>query len=638
MKHLFSFFFFSLLCIVTVFSQSWQFANTFGGLPGIDTDNSNEPYNLVVDNDDNTYIYGNYGELTTFNDSTLIHYNDGRKGNFLVKYSCDGNIEWSKAIANTENRDESASWMEIKDNHIFLQGHIYMSPEDQIFFLDTLVDGATLLENYPDNNTYPWEPYRNYTYIIKLDLDGNIIDYHLLSNYRDYTTSEHTYGVFNANTQMRIPFHIDNDGNFFLTAYLDNYQDSQIICDNLIITEHLPISETTFPQTYLLKFDSEFSFQWIKPMSLGVSDANINNTYIRFNDITNDSENNLYIAGSLSTSSTNIATYPIFVELENNILLESCMKSYKIGFILKYNSNGDLIWAKQSKNYGEHSFSEFESIVVNNNDIYIGGTATQVGYLVDDVGTIFGDNDTLITDAGMASNYTGFIAKYDTDGNYHWSFAPNSFKSFISNICVYNDDIYTSVLFETSLSHGDSTYMYVHPNPPYGVRGLALCSWDSNGLPLESQNIHSTCYENNYDLVPYQTRISSNGNMYLTGTLDSTLVFGDYSVSAGEDLRMFIAKFGTECPIVIRDNYSLNPKELITYPVPAISEVTIQIPNNKEISEYTIYDLQGKIISNKKLTCVEENFTIDIKNFLPGKYIILLTSRDDTYTGSFIKQ
>lgn len=638
MKHLISFFIFSLLCISTILAQTWQYANSFGGLPGNGTDNSNEPYNLVVDNDDNTYIYGNYGELTTFNDSTLIHYSDGRKGNFLVKYTCDGEVAWSKAIANTENRDESASWMEIKDDHIYLQGHIYMSPEDQIFFLDTLVDGADLLANFPDNNTYPWEPYRNYTYIIKLDLDGNIIDYHLLSNYRSIATPEILYGVFSAHTQFRIPFHIDNDGNFFLVAYLDNYQETQIICDDLLITEPLLPSETTFPQTYLLKFDSNFDYQWIKTMSLGVSDASINNTYIRFHDITNDNQNNLYIAGSLRTSTISMATYPVFVELENDIFLESCMKSYAVGFILKYDANGDLIWARQSKNYGEHSFSEFESIVVtDNNDIYIGGAATQVGYLVEGVGTIFGVNDTLTTDAGMASNYTGFIAKYDTEGNYHWAFSPNSFKSFISNICVYNDDIYTTVLYETSMTHGDSTYMYVHPNPPYSVRGLALCSWDSNGLPLESHNIQSSCYANNYDLAAYQTRISNQGNAYITGTLDSTLVFGDYPVSAGEDLKMFIAKYGTECPIV-EVTESMSIQELYAYPVPATTQITFQIPNNKNITDFVIYDLQGKIVMSENKTCMQERITINIGDFSSGKYIIYLTTEDNIYTGSFIKQ
>lgn len=166
-------------------AQSWQFAKSFGGQGGSDPSNNNMPNNLVLDDNGNAYVYGTYGAGTQFNDSTLKFFIDGTRGSFIAKFDCAGDVEWFKAVSNSEQRHDQASYLILKDDYLYLSGSCHVDNFYKTWFLDTLVIGSILVQNYPQNSVFPWIPYRDYSYIMKMDLQGNIIDYNLLSMYSD---------------------------------------------------------------------------------------------------------------------------------------------------------------------------------------------------------------------------------------------------------------------------------------------------------------------------------------------------------------------------------------------------------------------------------------------------------------------
>ncbi|MBO4875509.1 MAG: hypothetical protein J5542_09395, partial [Bacteroidales bacterium] len=163
-------------------AQEWQWAKGFGGSCNQSRIN-NQPHNLVLDAEGNSYIYGTYGGGTQFNGEDLPLFADNNCGAFITKFDCGGNVVWYKAIARSGQHNCRAQYMILKNNRLFLQGTVHIDNYYNTYFLDTTVYGSLLeyyYAYYPDSLTFPWIPYSDYTYIMELDLDGNIIDYNLL--------------------------------------------------------------------------------------------------------------------------------------------------------------------------------------------------------------------------------------------------------------------------------------------------------------------------------------------------------------------------------------------------------------------------------------------------------------------------
>ena len=104
-----------LLIATSCFSQSWQFAKSFGGQHGNLTStlarNNNRPFHLILDSEGNSYLYGTYGNLMQLADSTLPYFTDNTRGTFIAKFNCNGEVDWLKAIAHSEQNHNQADYM-----------------------------------------------------------------------------------------------------------------------------------------------------------------------------------------------------------------------------------------------------------------------------------------------------------------------------------------------------------------------------------------------------------------------------------------------------------------------------------------------------------------------------------------------
>ena len=175
-------------------SMDWQYATRFGGVnkrAGSVIKPLNHPNHLELDAEGNAYIFGTYGDNASFygfSDGLAFDspsYGDQCNGTFVAKFDCNGNVVWHKAIVREININHEAQYMVMKDNRLYLQGTIHIpTAGNSVWFLDTLVYGSYLI-NHPEDNVFPWIPNNYYTYIMELDLDGNIVDYNLFSLYKE---------------------------------------------------------------------------------------------------------------------------------------------------------------------------------------------------------------------------------------------------------------------------------------------------------------------------------------------------------------------------------------------------------------------------------------------------------------------
>ncbi|MGK7872445.1 MAG: SBBP repeat-containing protein [Xenococcaceae cyanobacterium] len=170
---------------------------------------------------------------------------------------------------------------------------------------------------------------------------------------------------------------VDGAGNIYITGYFDS--------SNLQI-DGAPISLTNqgSRDAFIVKYDPSGTFLWAT--SIGGPEQD----YI--NDVAVDSKDNVYIAGQFE-GSVNIGG----INFTSNGLTDA--------FVAKYDSNGNLLWAKS---FGDSNYDAIASLAVDSeNNLYVGG----------------GFRDTLDIDKDGTNDFTSkgesdvFIAKYDSSGN-----------------------------------------------------------------------------------------------------------------------------------------------------------------------------------------------------------------------------
>ena len=563
MKHIFTLLF--LLFATIAFAQNsqenmdWQWAHSFGGgnypnASGTNDYYNNQPHNLVLDNQGNSYLFGTYGSGTQINGENLPSFTDNNCGAFVAKFDCGGNVVWHKTIARVGQKNSRAQYMILKNNHLYLQGTVHISNYYRIDFLDTTVYGTNLdyyYTYYPDSLTFPWIPYSDYTYIMELDLDGNIIDYNLLQLNHHFR-----WDLWYDSHNRQLPFAIDNNGNYYLPM-MHGYSGTEGTENFMLKHNNVPITDSMTFNTksgyYILKFDSDFNFLHIIPITECVH-ATYWSIEMHLYDMECDSEDNIYLSGYIQIHDTaSNPSYPYDVELNSNKHIYLYNKE-RHGFVMKMNNECEILWISQSRNYGNQTaHTDFQSMHLDeaSGNIYVSGIAmSQNNSLYPGLYTILGDNDTVINNYdGEYANYnnlTNIIVCYDTAGNYKWYNCPMSLGCTIGDLATYNDKLYASVGWSPfGLICGENTYQ----SAGAAYSGFSICEWNRQGNMTNAMQIYCLAQEP----IPYGMRINSLGEIYTTGRFDNIIAFGNDTLYANSESDMFIAKFGLPCPTYIYD-------------------------------------------------------------------------------------
>lgn len=328
------------------------------------------PY-LSIDNHNNLYVAGAFQGTVFFTDNDSL-VSTGSWDIFLAKYTTDGNFVWSKTVATGSSIQIPYDIGVDVNNDIVITGFYRTSIEFE-------------------NDTFQTSMANFYNFISKYDSTGN----HLWAK-----------NIEGNNQQSRInTLSIFDDGYYFAGQFYDS-----------IKFDNSGFDEGSNGEIFLYKTDFDGNEMWARHSTSAGS--GLNNTV---GIITQDEYGGIYLSGKVE--GTGFTADSTATKKSNQVLEPKGEDIY----ILKYNKNGTLQWARQ---YGGDGNERGTGIDARNNILYLSG------YFND---TIIWENDTIRT-----QNQTVFLGTFDYDGN------PLTATSLANNADASNGTIGEEVILDNT--------------------------------------------------------------------------------------------------------------------------------------------------------------------------------------------
>ena len=494
----------SLILLQTVFfgasaQGEWKWAHYWTGSGGDLNNVFNNITNTAFDEDGNIYVYGTMGgnarldgEMLMFSDNSTV-ITTSEHSILLAKFDTLGTMLWYKVIKCNSDYWSFPKWMTVKNDRIYITGITGMWGDYDywLYYIDTLITKADVLSLQASERKPPYKHSR-WTFFSQLDLDGNRIEDHFVETYtRQYYE--------NGNNLVRsvrpictdeyanpTPMHIDNEGNTYLFApfdYAGNEEDPYTVVidgdSSKMYDLYLPGSScgnSSLQNAMLYKFTPNWELEFTKLMvqntegiatSWELAHDSINPLYYVYPEwLSYDQEGNMYVSGflmlGLSFYGASLHQYPvhIFFDSLHYATIIDMSGTRRLNFVLKYNSDGDILWCNQiytkghPTNYQQFSHGEFFGNCYHNNSLYIIGRGCSA--LDENVGIFFDSTCTMRLHSPQDIDRTnvGFFVRYDaTTGCYdNHGVVPaiegNSSSSPGSVLTVINNRVFALSLYK----------------------------------------------------------------------------------------------------------------------------------------------------------------------------------------------
>jgi len=241
--------------------------------------------------------------------------------------------------------------------------------------------------------------------------------------------------------------------------------------------------------------------------------------------VTTDAAGNVFTAGNFTGFS---ATWGD-TTLNNTVGANSL-------FLLKYNSDGNLLWAK-GPDGPVNSGRIFSLATDSEGAVYTVGTFS--GTLV------FGS----VSLTSVAFTETGFLAKFDGNGNIIWATTTGTQAYTVLNkIIVKNDLLYLSGYYSS----------------PFTFNGISLAHQGANDIMVAAFNLSGTIQwainlGGSGQDTPEGLTADDNGNVYVSGTSSSTSLSFGSSVISGSTYDTLLAKISAGGIPVWAKGYGAGP-------------------------------------------------------------------------------
>lgn len=195
-------------------------------------------------------------------------------------------------------------------------------------------------------------------------------------------------------------------------------------------------------------------------------------------------------------------------------------------FIVKYDSSGNVIWANSA---GSTNTDQASSMYID----YSGSIAVVGWYYGGNI--VFG-SDTLINNT--SSSYNMFVAKYDSNGNALWARQAAS-TSKANTVCVDNiGNIYVAGNFkDNSIVFGSDTLINIATSYPE----IFIVKYNYNGVVEWSKS-----FKGIYDDYATSVICDNNQNIYLAGYFGSpTILLDSITLTSNGDHDIFLIKLNS---------------------------------------------------------------------------------------------
>jgi len=330
-------------------------------------------------------------------------------------------------------------------------------------------------------NSYGYED----IFLVKYDQNGNVVWARSAGGSDDY---DEGYSVT-----------ADTSGNIYITG---RFTSTSITFSGITLNNSSP----GFEEFFLAKYDNNGNILWAKN-AIG---SNNDMGYCVITDANNDVCVTGYFRNSIIFGSDTLINASANTDV----------------FIVKYDPNGNVLWAKSAQGYNNDM--GYGIATDANNNIYI------TGYFRSP--SIIFDNDTLLNPD--ATNYEMFIAKYDSNGNLLWTKSAGGTGDDQGNgiSTDFNGNVYITGSFESSITFGSTILTSI------GYDDIFLVKYNSSGNFLWAKSAGGVSYDYGRKAV---TDIS--GNIYLAGAFsNSAIIFGSTTLTNAGGYDIFITKYDSQ--------------------------------------------------------------------------------------------
>ncbi|MCW3105228.1 MAG: hypothetical protein JWO09_3668 [Bacteroidetes bacterium] len=290
----------------------------------------------------------------------------------------------------------------------------------------------------------------------------------------------------------------DASGNVYVTGWFDS---------PILTFGATTVNNAGYSDIFLTKYDAHGNVLWSK----SAGGTQIDMVF----GVSTDTFGNIYITGRFNSPTL------IF----DSITLTNSSGWNDI-FLAKYDSNGNVLWAKSAGGSGEDVSRSVSTDPLGNVYItgaFVGSTST------------FGSTTLSNSNAGYGDI---FIAKYDPNGNVLWATGAGGTGDEESH-SVSTDvsgNVYVAGYFASSaLTFGSSTLTSV------GGKDVFLTKYDPNGNVLWAKSAGGTNEDRAYGMST-----DTSGNVYVTGNFFSaSLSWGTMTLTNTGNHDIFTAKYDT---------------------------------------------------------------------------------------------
>jgi hypothetical protein len=390
-----------ILFLINVRAQSWEWAT---GIPGTNVTTGDEGISAATDQQGSIFVTGYFSSPTiTFGTYTLT--NQGFTDIYIAKYDANGNVLWAKGIGGTDY-EQGLSVTTDKNGDVYLTG--FFSSAALVFSTYTLTTTAPAsgyLAKYNSSGALQWVKKiggagYDFSQSVTSDEANNV---YLTGRMSSSSMTIGTYTLINSGGANIFIAKFDSNGNVKwatraggtstdLSYSIANKNNVLYITGNsdspqLIFQQDTVINNNGNPVCFIAKYDTSGNSIWAKAMA-GTSTGNC---------VSADSLNNVIITGDFNS------TYLI---LGTDTLYNDGPSGTNDIFIAKYNSTGNVSWAKSMGGSANWDIGWSVATDKSSNIYFMAGFTSP---------SIILNSDTIYSPNGAPDPM--FLVKYDPLGN-----------------------------------------------------------------------------------------------------------------------------------------------------------------------------------------------------------------------------
>ena len=520
-----------LFPVVNVQAQTWEWAK-HSIVSGWGVMYGSEPYNVgahvATDQSGNVYEAVSGNMLSVAFGPYMWGGGSAEDDLCFLKYDSTGHILWFKGVTLSDGDVHSAVTDRL--GNVFFCGH---------YGGVSATFGTTVLGN-PYLATVGHSG--NLNYIVKYDGAGNL-----------------KWANMTGNCQVFTPASIatDDSGNVFFTSTFD--------IDTLVAGTELLVNNSTYPggvNIFTVKYDSLGNIVWAKSEG--------DKYFTTATAAACDHYGNVYITGSFEQDSFTVGGYRLHPD-----------SGYS--FIIKYNGNGDVIWAKTKG--GDY----ISNIALDNNrGVYIAGNYYQ--------DTAFFPPYTLFNHKTTVGNFSNlFLVKLDTAGNNIWAKSAGGTNDRVTYPeCLSVDtsgNIWMTGAFDSVSVFGTDTLTY----PAGAVNPNFLAAYSPTGSLLYLTALQGGA-PGGFSSVFNTSGLSTDrfNNMYVANSYNCSPFVLDTTTLTTPQQDYFIAKFHPPVFSTLKAIQESNDREIVLFPNPAADEFNVGVGGSFGNAQLVLYNMAGQ--------------------------------------------